>query len=169
MPSSPLSRRPQITSGPAAILVAVGGVLAGLLLFFAVVNVVGSGKVRSEGTERFVLGKADALAGTVARQGPLLLPDPLGRGRDVWVQHLGASDWRTFDAHPPGSPARCVVRWEAGRRLFVDSCSGREHPADGSGLVSFPTEIDEDGQVVIDLRSPQPPGGPAPEATAVGS
>ncbi len=157
MPSSPLSRRPQITSGSAAILVAVAGVLAGFLLFLGVMNVIGSGNVRSEGTERFELGKADSLAGTVAREGPLLLPDPLGRGRDVWVQHLGGSDWRTFDAHPPGAPSRCVVRWQAERRLFSDPCSGQEYPADGTGLVSFPTEVNEEGRVVIDLRNPQVP------------
>jgi hypothetical protein len=146
--------------------VAVGGVLAGLLLFLGVMKVIGSGDARSARTERFELGKADALAETVARRGPLLLPDPLGRGRDVWVQHLGGTDWRTLDAHPPGAPSRCVVAWEAGRRVFVDRCSGREHPADGAGLVSFPTEVNEDGRVVIDLRSPVSPTTTlAPEAT----
>jgi hypothetical protein len=137
--------------------VAAGGVLAGFLLFFGVMQVLGSGDARSARTERFELGKADALADTVARRGPLLLPDPLGRGRDVWVQHLGGSDWRTFGVHPPGAPARCVVEWEATRRVFVDRCSGREHPADGTGLVSFPTVVNEEGRVVIDLRSPIPP------------
>jgi len=137
--------------------VAVGGVLAGLLVFLGVMKVIGSGSASSPTTERFELGKAESLATTVARRGPLLLPDPLGRGRDVWVQHLGGSDWRTFDAHPPGAPSRCVVAWEAPRRVFVDRCSGREHPADGAGLVSFPTEVNEDGRVVIDLRSPVSP------------
>jgi hypothetical protein len=157
--------RLRITSGSAAILVAAGGVLAGFLLFLGVMNVIGSGRTRSEGTERFVLGKAESLADTVARQGPLLLPDPLGRGRDVWVQHLGGSDWRTFGAHPPGAPSRCVVHWQADRRVFVDRCSGREHPADGSGLVSFPTVVDDEGRVVIDLRDPRPPTTLVPEAT----
>jgi hypothetical protein len=128
-------------------------------------QVIGSGDARSAGTERFELGKADSLADTVARRGPLLLPDPLGRGRDVWVQHLGGSDWRTFDAHPPGAPSRCVVEWRANRRVFVDRCSGREYPADGAGLVSFPTEVNEEGRVVIDLRSPVPPTTVAPETT----
>jgi hypothetical protein len=137
--------------------VAVGGVLAGLLVFLGVMKVIGSGDARSARTERFELGKADSLAETVARRGPLLLPDPLGRGRDVWVQHLGGTDWRTFDAHPPGAPSRCVVTWEAGRRVFIDRCSGREHPADGTGLVGFPTEVNEEGRVVIDLRSPVSP------------
>jgi hypothetical protein len=145
--------------------VAVGGLLAGLLVFLGVMRVIGSGDARSPGTERFVLGKAESLARTVARQGPLLLPDPLGRGRNVWVQHLGGSDWRTFDAHPPGAPSRCVVAWEAGRRVFVDRCSGREHPPDGAGLVSFPTSVNEDGRVVIDLRSPVPPTTLTSEST----
>ena len=146
-----------MASGSAVVVVAAGGVLAGLLVFFGVMQVLESGDARSERTERFDLGKADELAGTVARRGPLLLPDPLGRGRDVWVQHLGGSDWRTFDAHPPGAPSRCVVEWDAARRVFLDRCSGREHPPDGAGLVSFPTAVNEDGRVVIDLRSPVPP------------
>ena len=144
---------------------AAGGVLAGLLVFLGVMQVIGSGDTRSAGTERFVLGKAEELADTVARRGPMFLPDPLGRGRDVWVQHLAGSDWRTFDAHPPGAPSRCVVEWEATRRVFVDRCSGRDHPADGAGLVSFPTEVNEEGRVVIDLRSPVPPTTLVPETT----
>ena len=144
---------------------AVGGLLAGLLVFLGVMKVIGSGNASSPATEKFELGKAESLAETVARRGPLLLQDPLGRGRDVWVQHLGGSDWRTFDAHPPGAPTRCLVAWETGRRVFVDRCSGREHPADGAGLVSFPTEVNEDGRVVIDLRSPVAPTTVAPVPT----
>ena len=136
---------------------AVAGVLAGFLVFLGVMNVLGSGKTRSAGTERFELGKAEALADTVARRGPLLLPDPLGRGRDVWVQHMGGSDWRTFEARPPGAPTRCAVQWRGERQLCSDPCSDREYPADGTGLVSFPTEVNEEGRVVIGLRNPHAP------------
>ena len=160
MPSGPSPRRrPRITSGTAAILVAVGGVLAGLLLFLAVVRLVGSGKASSRvGADLLVLGKAKSLAGAVARDGPLLLPDPLGRGRDIYVQHFGGDDWRTFDAHPPGAPDRCVLAWHADDKIFVDRCSGTTYPADGTGLVSFPTSVDGKGRVLIDLRHPQVPG-----------
>lgn len=144
-------------------LVALGGVLVGALVFVVVLKAVGSGgKGNLAGPDLFLVGKADPLAKTVAEKGPLLLPDPLGRGRDVYVNHLGGGDWRTFEVRPPGARAGCVVRWRAERRLFVDECSGREHPADGAGLVSYPTRVDEDGRVVVDLRHPQDPAAVTP-------
>ena len=155
---TPFGQRPRITTGSAAALVALGGVLAGVVVFVVVLNVMGSGGGRNRaGPDLFVLGQATPLAATVAESGPLLLPDPLGRGRDVYVNHLGGGDWRTFEVTPPGAPARCVVRWAPERRLFVDECSGREFPPDGTGLVSYPTDVDEEGRVVVDLRHPQAP------------
>jgi hypothetical protein len=151
-------RRPRITSGTAALLVAVGGVAVGVLLFVAVLNVMGSGRSgKRADTDLFVLGQATPLAASVARQGPLLLQDPLGRGRDVYVQHLGGGDWRTFDAHPPDAPGRCLINWRAARHGFVDACSDRVFPPDGTGLTTFPTSVDGKGRVLVDLRHPRPP------------
>lgn len=140
--------------------VAVAGVVAGVALFVVVLNLIGSGRAgRRVGTDLYVVGRADSLSAAVASQGPLLLGDPLGRGRDVYVQHLGGGDWRTFDAHPPGAPGRCVVTWRPARRLFVDSCSDRSFPPDGTGLTTFPTRVDDDGRILVDLRNPRPPAG----------
>ena len=172
VPGSP-GRRPdapaRLTSGTAAVLVAVGGVLAGVLVFVAVLNVLGSGgEGERAGPDLFLLGQATPLAATVAEKGPLLLPDPLGRGRDVYVQHLGGGDWRTFEINPPGAPSRCVVHWRPERRVFSDGCSGAEYPVDGTGLITYPTEVDEEGRVVVDLRRPQAPtttSAPAPDVT----
>ncbi|HEX2274798.1 MAG TPA: hypothetical protein VHG90_13065 [Acidimicrobiales bacterium] len=137
---------------------AAGGVLAGVLLFVVVLNVMGSrGSGNLAGPDLFLVGKATPLAQTVAEKGPLLFPDPLGRGRDVYVNHLGGGDWRTFEVRPRGAPSRCVVRWRTERRLFVDDCTGREYPADGAGLVTYPTRVDDEGRVVVDLRHPQDP------------
>lgn len=137
---------------------AVGGVLAGVLLFVVVLNVMGSaGNGDRAGPDRFLLGQATPLAETVAEKGPLLLPDPLGRGRDVYVNHLGGGDWRTFEINPPDAPPRCGVRWRPEGGVFVDDCSGREYPPDGSGLINYPTEVDADGRVVVDLRHPLSP------------
>ncbi|MFN2607985.1 MAG: hypothetical protein ABR511_08815 [Acidimicrobiales bacterium] len=171
MPSTPppYRRRPQISNGATAIAVATGGVALGLLLFLAVLHLIGSGQARSRvGTDLYVLGQATPLAGAVARQGPLLLPDPLGRGRDVYVQHLGGGDWRTFDAHPPEAPATCVVTWRAARHAFVSGCSAATYPPDGTGLSSFPTKVDDKGRVLVDLRHPQPPPtAPASTTTTI--
>jgi hypothetical protein len=156
-----------MTTAKATALVALGGVLAAVLVFVVVLRAVGSrGTGDLAGPDLFLVGKATALAGTVAEKGPLLLPDPLGRGRDVYVNHLGGAHWRTFEVRPPGARAGCVVRWRAERRLFVDECTGREHPADGAGLVSYPTRVDEEGRVVVDLRHRQDPA--AVTSTTVG-
>lgn len=154
-------RRARIATGKAALLVAAAGVLGGVLLFLLVVNLIGSGKARSTvGTDLYALGNAKSLAGSVARQGPLLLQDPLGKGRDVYVQHLAGDDWRTFDAHPPGEPAHCLVTWRRAAQAFVDGCSDRTFPPDGTGLSSFPTRVDDKGRVLVDLRNPRPPESP---------
>lgn len=151
------ARKPRITSGTAAILVAVGGVLAGVLLFVGVLNVFGSGGGGDRpGTDLFVVGQATPLAATIAEKGPLILPDPLEKGRDVYVQHLGGGDWRVFEVRAPDAPPECAAQWRADRRLFVDRCSGREYPADGTGLTAYPTTVDGDGRVAVDLRRPLP-------------
>ncbi len=144
---------------------AVGGVVAGLLLFVVVLKAVSSGgKGNRAGPDLFLVGRATPLAETVAEKGPLLLPDPLGGGRDVYVNHLGGGEWRAFEVKPPGAAAGCVVRWRPERSLFADECSGREYPADGAGLVAYPTHVDDEGRVVVDLRHPQ---SPVPSVAAV--
>lgn len=139
-------------------MVAVGGVAVGVLLFVAVLDLVGSGQAGSRaGTDLFVLGQAKPLASAVARQGPLLLQDPLGKGRDVYVQNLGGDDWRTFGAHPPGAASRCPVAWQPARRVFADRCSDRVYPPDGAGLTTYATTVDSKGRVLVDLRHPRAP------------
>ena len=87
------------------------------------------------------------------------------RRRDALARSLGGGDWRTVDAHPPGSTGSCVVTWRPEQRAFVDVCNHRTFPLDGAGLNSFPTEVDRDGRVVIDLRHLQPPSATMVPAT----
>jgi hypothetical protein len=42
----------------------------------------------------------------------------------------------------------------------VDPCDGRVYPADGTGLVSFPTRVDARGRIVVDLSQPTQPTVP---------
>jgi len=138
--------------------VTVGGLVVGVLLFVAVMNSISSGQARREvGTNLYVLGSAKSLGASVDRQGPLLLSDPLGSQRSIYVQHLGGNDWRTFDTRAPGASSDCLVVWQATERAFVDRCSRQAYPADGTGLTGFPTRVDDDGKVLIDLHAPQLP------------
>jgi hypothetical protein len=143
---------------------AIGAVVAAALLFAVVARVsttaaTSSGKTDSEGNRvaQFELGRAKDFAPTIARGGPILLPDPQGRSRDIFVQHLGGTDWRAFEARAAGAPRRCVLSWQQDAREFRDPCDGRVYPADGTGLVSFPTVVNDDGDVVVDLSHPTGP------------
>ncbi len=137
------------------VLTGVAGVLGGILIFAIVANLVGSGADQTDSpAATFDVGPAEQRARTVARGGPILFQDLLNRSRDIYVQHLGDVDWRAFEAHAPGAPRRCFLEWRASTRDFVDACDGRTFPADGTGLVHYPTRVDGRGHVVVDLRSP---------------
>ena len=146
------------------LLTAIGAVVAAALLFAIVARAqstnVDSRRDRGDGALEFDAGSAERLASNVARDGPLLFPDPQGRTRDIRVQHLGGTDWIAFEARAPGAPRRCTLRWEPGPRHFVDPCDGRIYPSNGAGLVTFPAKVDDDGRVIVDLGAPSPPGWP---------
>jgi hypothetical protein len=145
------------------LVTAIGAVLAAALLFAIVAQAMTTTSTRSDGdggearTTQFDVGPADQRAAAVARDGPLLFPDPRGGSRDIYVQHLGDNNWVAFEARASGAPRRCVLRWEQPARHFVDPCDGRILPADGSGLVTFPARVDDDDRVVVDLGSPRAP------------
>lgn len=144
-------------------LVAAGGVLAGIAVFLVVLAVTGPKSTEQARQARFTVGSAERLAPTVDRQGPLLFQDLRGGSRDIYVQHVSGGDWRAFEARAPGAPRRCTLRWEAAARYFVDPCSGRTYPPDGTGLIQYPALVDKQGALVVDLSSgPAPTTGLAP-------
>lgn len=103
----------------------------------------------------FVVGRAERLSRTITADGPFLVQDPLsaGRGRNVYVQHLGddpEQGWLAVEARLPGEPG-CAVEWDRGGDAFVD-CRGGRYPEDGTGLTVYPAEV-ADGRVSIDLRT----------------
>ena len=151
MPQSGPARSRKPPSGRTLVLTGLGGVAAGVLLFLLVLAVTGSRSGRQSENARFKVGSAERLAGTVARQGPLLFPDLLNRSRDIYVNHLGGEDWRAFEARAAGAPRRCTLTWRQESRDFVDPCDGRIFPADGTGLTSYPATVTEDGLLVVDL------------------
>ena len=143
------------------LLTALLGVLfAALIVVFAVrsANQPGGRLQGAFGGGPYDMGRAGVLARAVARDGPILLPDPLRHNRDLYVQHLGGDatkGWLAFEAHSPGASRRCLLRWEPAARHFRDPCDGRAYPADGPGLTSFPATVDGRGHVVIDLGGGQ--------------
>jgi hypothetical protein len=160
----PLPEDPLQAKRRTVLVTAVGAVIAAALLFAVVTRVstttstpAGGAGGGGERVARFELGKASDFARTISRDGPLLLPDPQGRSRDIYIQHLGDTNWLAFEARATGAPRQCTLKWEPQGRRFVDPCDGRSYPPDGAGLVSFPTTVTDDGEVVVDLGSPRTP------------
>jgi hypothetical protein len=144
---------------------AVGAVVAAALIFAVVARVAstdattaaGGGKGGGGRAGQFDIGRAKDFSPTIDRSGPLLFPDPQGHSRDIFVQHLGGTDWVAFEARATGAPRQCVLKWEQDAKRFVDPCDGRVYPADGAGLVTFPTVVSDKGRVIVDLSSPIAP------------
>jgi hypothetical protein len=111
------------------------------------------------GDKRFVVGRADRFADRIEEQGaPILFKDPLTSkpGRELYVQHLGDDEkkgWLAVEAYSPGErKLTCLLTWDTETDEFVDPCSDERYPADGTGLVVYPGEVDDRTAVVIDLR-----------------
>ena len=137
------------------ILSAAAGVVVAIVIFAGVLSLVGSGKAKSKlGSNVFNLGKAKNQAVIVDRNGPLLFADPLQKGRDIYVVHLGGSEWTAVEVHPPGEAKTCTVKWIAATHTFHDPCGNRDYPADGTGLVRYKTFIQKNGDLVVDLHQP---------------
>ncbi len=135
--------------------------MAGSLIALALASVLVLVVVRfaSENPEQVNLGpsvfrfKANRLHREVEERGPFLLKDPLNRGREVYVQHLGDdpdTGWLAVHAYASRESLDCLLRWEAASQQFVDPCTGQRYPAGGEGLVTYRARV-EDGVVVVDL------------------
>lgn len=103
----------------------------------------------------FTVGSAKRFARQIDKHGPILFQDPLslGRGRNLYVQHLGTDPdkgWSAIEARLPDDKA-CEVTWLLDRSSFVD-CRGNRHPPDGEGLTTYPGTV-ENGRVRVDLRT----------------
>ena len=102
--------------------------------------------------DEFQVGRAAALVDRT----PFLLADASpARTRDIYIQHLGGRDdegWLAFSAFAPGQADRdCFLRWAGPEDRFRDPCTGETFPADGEGLTHYPTRVDDDGRVHVDL------------------
>lgn len=146
---------PDESSPPSAttrIITALAGVGTAVVIFLIVLQVTRSPSADQLDDAQFEVGPAERLAERVADGGPFLFADPLGRGRDIFVQHLGGDNWVAFSARPPGALRECFLEWREERREFIDGCSGESFPADGEGLTAYPARV-EDGRVIVNLRT----------------
>jgi hypothetical protein len=146
--------------------VAAGGVLVaiGVAAALAVLANRGSVDVRL-GSETFAEQDAEDAAERVAEAGPILYADTAGGDRDIVLQHLGddpEDGWIALAARPPGVSRECTIQWDPGAQVFrlLDSseevggdCDGREFPADGEGLPTYPVTVDADGNLDVDLNA----------------
>ncbi|MGH9268459.1 MAG: hypothetical protein ACRD0D_09815, partial [Acidimicrobiales bacterium] len=153
--------RPRTPPGTVLALSSAAVVIAGVLVWLAVVYASQRPDEANLGDPVFRVGRATRLAAEVAERGPALFKDPLNRGREIYLQHLGGTPeegWLAFEAYAPGAARapRCLLVVE-GRR-FRDPCGGSTFPADGTGLTGYPATV-EAGTVVVDLRTS---GGPRP-------
>ncbi len=143
-----------------SVVVGVAAVVAGLALFAGLALLTGSGRIQPNlGDEVFVAGRVDRLAANIEGDGPIAFPDASPqRGRDIYLQHLGATPeegWLAFSAQAPGAERRCLLQWLAQEGVLADPCSATRYPADGQGLTQYPTKV-EGGVVSVNLRSPAP-------------
>jgi hypothetical protein len=153
-----MSRRPDPNRSRMVILSAAAGVIVAIVIFAGILSLVGSGKAKSKlGSNVFKIGKAKNQAQIVDRNGPLLFADPLQKGRDIYVNHVGNNAWVAVEVHPPGERKSCTVRWVPSSHTFHDPCSGKDYPTDGAGLVRYKTSIDKSGNLVVDLHQPITP------------
>jgi hypothetical protein len=149
-----------------ALAVAGAGVVLALLIAFAVARLASQGRVEVRlGSDTFAEQRAEDAAEEIAARGPILYPDAAGGDRDIYLQHLGddpEEGWVVIGARPPGVPRSCSVRWDPEDEVFVlldehgevaGDCDGREFPADGTGLPTYPVRVDEDGMLDVDLNA----------------
>ena len=173
--------QPTKTRSPRSMVLAVAGVVLGIVLVlvifvFAVPTLTESGKVEVKlGSTPTAPARPRPRPRPSPQDGPLLLPDVSGRNeRDIYLQHIGddpATGWYAFDARRPGQPRDCSLEWQSEAQEFVDPCDGTVVPADGAGLIAYQVTVTEDGNLVIDLntddaRPPRPRRARRPPASS---
>lgn len=147
---------------PRTVLIGIGGIALGIiavlvLFVVAIPKLTESGTVKVQlGTSQFGVGSAESRSETIRRDGPILFPDVAGRSQDIYLQHTGATvpeGWLAFDARQPGAGRDCTLEWDRDTRVFQNPCDGTTVSADGAGLVQYHVEVNEDGDLVIDLTA----------------
>jgi hypothetical protein len=146
---------PRRGSQTRAVALGVGATVFGLGLLVLVSWLTSRGDVDVRlGPSRFDAGNVERMAAEIDERGPIPYQDPASRGRDIYLHHVGDEvdeGWVAVGALAPGQDDRsCALRPDDDG--FVDPCTERRYPADGDGLTTYDTEV-EDGRLWVDLRS----------------
>ncbi len=140
-----------------ALLVAGIGVVVALGLAYLVAQAASRGDVDINlGDDRFDAGQVESIAAAIDDEGglPLLYQDLVGRGRNIYVQHLEDSPrrgWVAFGAFDPDDPS-CAVEIDRATKVLVNACDDSvTYPLDGRGLRYYPTEV-EGNRLYVDIN-----------------
>lgn len=137
----------------AYVVIGVGSVLFAAFLLWFVIALSRNPEARSNlGDPVFTIGDAKGVAAAIRRDGPLLVADPLRRGRNLVVTRDGTR-WDVYAVRPSGPGCRIEVDRETKR--VADTCTGPI--ADPTPLPHYKATAREDGRLEIDLRREVPP------------
>ena len=131
----------------ALVLIGVLAVAFAAFMVWFVITLSNDPEARSNlGDDVFEIGDARGVANAIERDGPLLVADPLRRGRNLVVDRAGGQ-WDIYAVRPSGDDCRIEVDRET--RRVVDTCTGPLR--DTARLPHYGATID-DGRLLIDLR-----------------
>lgn len=143
----------------ALVLSGVLGLVALALFLVFIVKILSDAGGGSLGDETFD-ANASTLARLVKRDGPILFPDLLGKGKDIYIQHLSEETdqgWLAFRATAPGANRPCTLVWERAEQVFRDPCSPTQtYPPDGQGLEQFQAAVQGANKLVVNLKQTIP-------------
>lgn len=153
----PSPRRPRAVR-PVLIGFALLALAAGLVAFVAVRASDPHSGIRIQlGDNEFRVGDIDRFSAEIAKDGPLLFAGLVGsaEAKPLGVYHGGsdpAKGWRAFSI-ATATPS-CVLAVNRTSHDLIDPCTGRHYPPDGGSLPSYPTRIDDQRVLYVDLRAP---------------
>ena len=149
---------PRRRTARSVVVLSAGAVLVAAVLLYAITRYAASGHGKGDLAikDSFRVGHAAALVDQV----PFLLPDATpGRSVDIYIQHDPGrpveEGWLAFSAFAPGQTDRsCFLRYDEDDEVFRDPCTDAEFPPDGTGLTQYPTSVDDENRVHVDLGRP---------------
>ena len=135
-----------------ALTAAVAVVLAAVLLVLVVLFLNSRESTSSDG--QFALSAED-IAARQDRDGvPTCFNDPISGNRPICVFHASEDvdeGWVGYDAQVDGCAFEALA---PGADVLVVSCTGETYPFTGEGLHQYDVQVDDDGQLVIDINGP---------------